>query len=682
MHEVSYLKIIKAEHAGFCSGVRKALDVALKAARNGTVYSLGPLAHNEALLRHLNDKGVVTVERLADVPPGATVLIRTHGVTPDIFTEAAERGIKIIDATCSFVGKLQKLVATLTDEGKQVIIVGDPAHPEVKGLVGWGNGEPIVISSPEQISRIDVRKSLAVVAQTTQRQSIVNEIGEKLKEQVPAVDIYETICQATVQRQATAQKLADNVDVMVVVGGSQSSNTRKLAEICRDAGVKTIQITEADELDTSQLQDVGTVGVTAGASTPDWTIKEVIGKMENEKNVESQEEQVAVDEVSLNQEVRELSAGDVVKGTVVQISEDEILVDIGYKSEGVLPRQEMILKPDETLSKSVQVGQEIEVAVKNVDTQEGRVLLSRKKIEHKNKWEELEQAFEKGTVLTGTVKEAVQAGLVIDLGGGYEGFMPGSLVDIRFIPDFSEFVNQEITFKVIEIRREKEKLILSRKQVLEEESSAQKEQILAALKPGEIIRGTVKRLTNFGAFVDVGGIDGLVHISEISWHRIDQPSEVLNVNDEIDVKVIEVIPERERIGLSIRQALPDPWAEVAKKFKAGEIVEGKVTRLVDFGVFVELIPGVEGLVHISQLASYHVKQASEVVQQGETVKVKILDINTEAKRVSLSMRDASPRPKKEAAQQQYQQPADTGTGLTLGDVFGNLFDKSDNDKEE
>ncbi|MBS4030738.1 MAG: bifunctional 4-hydroxy-3-methylbut-2-enyl diphosphate reductase/30S ribosomal protein S1 [Clostridiales bacterium] len=689
------MKIITAEHAGFCGGVRKAVDAALKAAGNGAVYSLGPLAHNESLLRRLHDNGVVTVERLADVPPGAKVLIRTHGVTPDIFAEAAQRGIEIIDATCPYVAKLQKLVATLTAEGKQVIIVGDPAHPEVQGLVGWGNGEPHVISSPEQISQIDSNKPLAVVAQTTQRQSIVNEIGEKLKEQVPAVDIYETICQATVQRQATARELADEVDVMVVVGGSQSSNTRKLAEICRDAGVKTIQITEADELDTSQLQDVGTVGVTAGASTPDWTIKEVIGKMENEKNVESQEEpevqeeqeeqeeQVAVEEVSLNQEVREFSAGDVVTGTIVQISEDEVLVDIGYKSEGVLPRQEMILKPDEALSEAVQIGQEIEVVVKNVDTQEGRVLLSRKNIERKNKWEELEQAFENGNVLTGRVKEAVQAGLVVDLGGGYEGFMPGSLVDIRFIPDFSEFVNQEITFKVIEIRREKEKLILSRKQVLEEESSAQKEQILKGLKQGEIIRGTVKRLTNFGAFVDVGGIDGLVHISEISWHRIDHPSEVLNVNDEIDVKVIEVIPERERIGLSIRQALPDPWTEITKKFKAGEVVEGKVTRLVDFGVFVELIPGVEGLVHISQLAGYHVKQASEVVQQGETVKVKILDINTEAKRVSLSMRDASPRPKKEATQQQqYQQPADTGTGLTLGDVFGNLFDTSDNDKEE
>jgi len=319
------------------------------------------------------------------------------------------------------------------------------------------------------------------------------------------------------------------------------------------------------------------------------------------------------------------------------------------------------------------LGQEVEVAVKTVDEQEGRVTLSRKEIERKQKWLELEQAFENGTITTGCVKEVVQAGMVVDLGGGYEGFMPGSLVDVTFVPDFSVYLNEIVSFKVIEIRREKEKLILSRKQVLEEEAAVLKERILHSLKPGQVIRGTVKRLTNFGAFVDVGGIDGLVHISEMSWNRIGNPSEVLSVGEEIDVKVIDVIPERERIGLSLRQAQLDPWTQIARQFKPGDVVEGKVTRVVDFGVFVELVPGVEGLVHISQLANHHVKQASEVVQQGQMVKVKILDINTDARRVSLSMREAAPRAKKEQVKE-VQQPIDTGTGLTFGDVFGNLFD--------
>lgn len=404
--------------------------------------------------------------------------------------------------------------------------------------------------------------------------------------------------------------------------------------------------------------------------------------MENEKvneeiqdeqvTEESQQEQVSVEEITMNQAVREFSVGDVVKGIVVQISEDEVLVDIGYKSEGVLPRQEMILAADQELSSVIRLGQEVEVAVIAADEQEGKIILSRKTIERKQKWAELEHAFENGTVMSGRVKEVVQAGMVVDLGGGYEGFMPGSLVDVTFVPDFNVFLDEKVFFKVIEIRREKEKLILSRKQVLEEEAAVLKDRILNALKPGQVIRGTVKRLTNFGAFVDVGGIDGLVHISEMSWSRIDNPGEVLSVGEEIDVKVIDVIPEKDRIGLSLRQAQPDPWIRIARQFKPGDVAEGKVTRIVDFGVFVELAPGVEGLVHISQLASHHVKQASEIVQQGQLVKVKILDINTDAKRVSLSMREAAPSPKKEHVKE-VQQPQDTGTGLTFGDVFGNLF---------
>jgi 4-hydroxy-3-methylbut-2-enyl diphosphate reductase len=673
------LKITLADYAGFCGGVKKAVDKATDAAKDGTVYSLGPLAHNESLLRYLDEKGVKTVETLADIPDGVKVLIRTHGAPPGVFQEAERRGLHLIDATCPHVRDLQKLVARLVAEGKQVVIAGDPAHPEVQGLVAWGQGKPLAVSSASQLTEIPLDGHIALVVQTTQRQGIVAEFGEKLKQLNPAVEIYNTICQATTKRQEAACRLAREVDVMVVIGGTQSSNTRKLAEVCRAEGVTTITLTEAHELGKHELQQARTVGVTAGASTPDWTIKEVIAKMEDEKNVEQQdeqmtEEQVDDEQITLDQDVKEFTVGEIVTGTVVQVTEDEALVDIGYKSEGILPRQEVILQHGQNMAEEYREGQQLELVVKKMDAQEGKVILSRKAIERKQKWEELELAFQDGNVLSGRVKESVPAGLVIDLGGGYEGFMPGSLVDTRYVPDFSELLNQELQFKVIELRREKEKVILSRKQVLEDEMASKKEEILNSLQPGQIIHGTVKRLTNFGAFVDVGGIDGLIHISEISWHRIEQPSEVLSVGQEIDVKVIEVIPERERIGLSLRQALPDPWTKVSNSFKPGDIVEGKVTRLVNFGVFVELIPGVEGLVHISQMANYHVKQPSEVVKEGQLVKVKILDINTEAKRVSLSLRDASPRPKKETVPQPVQNN-DSGTGLTFGDVFGDLFNE-------
>ena len=621
-----------------------------------------------------------------DIPDGATVIIRSHGIRPEILQKASEKKLTIINATCPFVQKLQNLVKDLTEQGQQVVIVGDRQHPEIQGVLGWGQDKPFVVQSPAEVGQLkglDSTQPVAVVAQTTQQLSILKEIVEKLKKLVPVVHIHNTICKATALRQDAASEMAQQVDAMVVIGSKSSSNTRKLAAICRSAGAKTIEVTDAADLDTAQLQGVRTVGVTAGASTPDWVIKEVIGKMENELNLEKQEEQeqeqATVEEAPMEDALRDFSVGDVVKGTVEQVSDEEALINIGYKSEGVLPRQEVILSADQTLSSTLQVGQEIEVMVKKIDEQEGKITLSRKAIEREQKWQELEEAFKNGTILTGTVKETVQAGMVVDLGGGYEGFMPGSLVDIRFIPDFSEFLNQEVRFKIIEMRKEREKLILSRKQVLEEEAQAKKEEILNSLKPGQIIRGTVKRLTNFGAFVDVGGIDGLVHISEIAWHRIETPSEILSVGDEIDVKVTEVIPERERIGLSLRQAQPDPWTQIDKQYKAGDIVEGKVTRVVDFGAFVELIPGVEGLVHISQIANYHVKHPSDVVTQGQTVKVKILDINTEAKRVSLSMREAAPRPKREP-QPQVKQQQETGTGLTLGDVFGDLFDDLNKDK--
>ncbi|MDI9463166.1 MAG: 30S ribosomal protein S1 [Bacillota bacterium] len=735
------MKITVAEKAGFCSGVKKAVELALKEAENGHVYALGLLAHNEELIKLLGKKGIIFIDDLNAVPEGAAVIIRAHGERPEVFEEARKKSLKIIDATCPYVRRLQELAARLVREGRQVVIAGNPDHPEIRGVVGWAEDKPLVLQDAKEenlLNKLDKKKPVSVLAQTTQQVSILNEIVEKLKETVPAVDIYNTVCKATAMRQEAARKLAEMADVMIVIGSEKSSNTKKLAAVCRQTGTRTIQIATADELDTAQLQGVRTVGVTAGASTPDWLIKEVISKMENgnksvelqggeqtaeekvaeeqtaeEQAVEEQhtevqveeeqpaekqaaeepaaEEQVAEEESAveeaaeeqaaeekpaeeqpMEQAVKSLSVGDIVRGTVVQVSDGEALIDIGYKSEGVLPRHEIILSADQPVSAVLQPGQEIDVLVKRIDDSEGKAVVSRRELQRRERWDELEKAFQEGEVLSGIVKETVNAGMVIDLKDGYEGFMPGSLVDIRYIPDFKEFLNQEVSFKIIEIRKEKEKLILSRKQVLEEEAERRKQEVLNSLQPGQIISGVVKRLTNFGAFVDVGGIDGLVHISEISWHRIEHPSEVLKVGDEIEVKVTEVIPERERIGLSLRQAQPDPWTQVDEKFSIGDIVEGKVTRTVDFGAFVELIPGVEGLVHISQLANYHVKQTTDVVQQGEVVKVKILDINTEAKRISLSIKEALPSPRQDS-ELQAQKPQDSGTGLTLGDVFGDLF---------
>lgn len=667
------LEIRIAEHTGFCRGVKRAVDLAREAARCGPVFALGELAHNQALKLWLEEQGVSFVESLAQVPDGASVLIRTHGAAPEVFAEATGRGMLVFDATCSYVSRLQVLVRELVDKGARVLIIGDAIHPEVQALSAWGRGQAMIISQEAEIDRLSLEKPLAVVFQTTQRRDIAGRICEKLKTLVPAVEIYDTICQATWQRQEAVRRLAPAVDIMVVVGDRHSANTRRLAEISREAGTVTIEVAQGSELNRSQLRGAKFVGIAAGASTPDWTIKEVITKMEAEKDLVQHNEQEVADQPAFAESLQRFAAGDEVRGTVVQVTEDEVFVDIGYKSEGILPRQETNVGPDQTLTTAFQQGQELTLLVVKVDEQEGKILLSRQAVEGRQRWEAVEKAAQDGTVLSGKVKEAISAGLVVDLGGGLEGFMPGSMVDVRFIPDFKEFVNMEIKFKVVELRRERGKVIISRKQVLEEEAVVRKEQILNSLKIGQILRGTVRRLTNFGAFVDIGGIDGLVHVSEISWSRVEQPAQALKVGEEVDVKVIELIPERERIGLSIRQAQPDPWTEVARKFKSGDVVQGKVTRLAGFGAFVELIPGVEGLVHISQMAAHHVKQPSEVVREGQEVKVKILEINTAAKRVSLSMREANPRPKKEPV---GQPASDSSPALTLGDVFGELFNGS------
>jgi 4-hydroxy-3-methylbut-2-enyl diphosphate reductase len=670
---VRALEIRIAKHAGFCRGVKRAVEMAMQAARSGPVYALGALAHNEALLQRLEEEGISFVADLAQVPDEETVLIRTHGAAPQVFALAAERGMRVLDATCVYVRMLQQLVADLADKGRQVLIAGDPEHPEIQAAVAWGRGRATVISTAAEAERLCLESPVAVVFQTTLRRSIAEEICEKLKAINPAVEIYDTICQATAQRQDAVRRLAQAVDAMVVIGSRQSANTRKLVEISREAGTMTIEVAHSSELDSSQLRGAKSVGVAAGASTPDWTIKEVITKMTTEKEPVQSDGQEVTEQSALTGSLQRFSVGDEVKGTVVQVTDDEVFVDIGYKSEGVLPRQETNAGPDQSLSDIFRPGQELTLLVRKVDEQDGRLTLSRRAVEGRQRWEALERALQEGTVLSGTVKEAGPAGLVVDIGGGVEAFMPGSMVDVRFIPDFKEFVNTEVNFKVVELRRERGKVVISRKQLLEEETAARKDQVLSSLQVGQIVRGTVRRLTNFGAFVDVGGIDGLVHVSEISWSRVEHPAQALKVGDELDVKVIELIPERERIGLSVRQAQPDPWSEVARKFKAGDVVEGRVTRLAGFGAFVELIPGVEGLVHISQMAAHHVKQPSEAAREGQQVKVKILEINTAAKRVSLSMREANPRPKKDAV---GLQTTDKEPALTLGDVFGDLFNGS------
>ncbi|MDY6826673.1 MAG: bifunctional 4-hydroxy-3-methylbut-2-enyl diphosphate reductase/30S ribosomal protein S1 [Bacillota bacterium] len=665
------VQVILAKRAGFCSGVKRAVNRLLEeSAGFAKVNTLGPLVHNDDVMNYLKRYSIEVIEQPNEAD-GAFVALRTHGVPPAMLCDLKERGTVIIDLTCPRVSKIQQIAAGLFSSGKQVLIFGNRDHPEVKGLVGWAGDKAIVVTSITELANLSFEKPVALIAQTTADPEQYKEIKKAFEEKFPEGEVFQTICPETGLRQKEVVNLAQRVEALVVVGSKSSANTKALFDCCRQLK-PSCRVTNAGELDWSFLKDFNTVGVTAGASTPPWTIKEVVESMENE-NLDAKQNEEQFDFAG---EVKVAQVGEQVSGKVARVTAEEVYVDIGAKTEAILPVEEVHLEKGKELTELFAPEDDIEVTVLETDEQEGKVIVSHKRLAREKRLKEIEQALADDLIMEGRVKQVVQAGMVIDLGTGVEGFMPGSLVDVRFIPDFQEFKNEQIQFKILEFDRDKGKLILTRKKVIEEENASKREDILQSMEVGSTIKGVVKRLTNFGAFVDIGGIDGLVHISELSWERVGHPSEVLKVGDEIEVKVLEVIPEKERISLSIRKTQPDPWTRAVQELEGGQLITGKVTRLVNFGAFIELRPGVEGLAHISQLADYHVQHPSEILKEGEDVEVKILEIKPKAKRISLSVKEARgvTAASKEAAGNVN---GEENGQVTLGDVFGELFDNED-----
>ncbi|MDW7740150.1 MAG: bifunctional 4-hydroxy-3-methylbut-2-enyl diphosphate reductase/30S ribosomal protein S1 [Bacillota bacterium] len=670
------MEIIVAGKAGFCSGVNRAVSFLLdNAEKYGAGVTLGPLVHNEEVISYLSDHGVDVVE-LPEEAHGAFIAIRTHGVTPEILKKLETMSTpRMIDLTCPRVRKVQKLAEDYHKKGYKIIVFGNRNHPEVIGIVGWSGGTAEVITHPDDLENIEKQNGIVLISQTTGNKELFEKVIESFMNKFPEGAVYNTLCPETGLRQEEVTELARRVEALIVVGSKMSANTKALYDKCRQLK-PACRIANAGELKNSFLKGYNRFGVVAGASTPSWTIKEVVEKMENESLEVNNEEGF-----EFEGELRVAQVGEQVTGKIARVTADEVFVDIGSKTEAILPAEEVYLEDNKSLTDLFVPEESIEVTVLDVDDQEGKITVSHKRLARDSRLNELEAAMTDEKIITGRVKQVIPAGLIIDLGHGIDGFMPGSLVDVRYIPDFNEFQNREIEFKVQEYDKEKGKLILSRKKVVEEENNRKKEEIFNTLEAGSTISGVIKRLTNFGAFVDIGGIDGLIHISELSWERVGHPSEVLKVGEEVEVKVIEIIPEKDRISLSLRHTQTDPWTKAVEELENGQIVTGKVTRLVNFGAFIEIMPGVEGLAHISQLADFHVNNPAEVLAEGENVEVKILEIKPKSKRISLSI--------KEAGGISVSMEGISGNGMdegnvTLGDVFGDLFDEGDfkkNDKD-
>lgn len=635
-----------AESAGFCFGVKRAIEMAYGEIEKNSgkpLYSYGPLIHNKAVTGDLEQKGLRIIESLDGVEQG-TVVIRSHGVGKELYDKLEEKGMTIVDGTCPFVKKIHHIVNEAWKSGKDIIIVGDGRHPEVMGINGWCGGSAVILESPEEAAaaELPLEKEYAVVVQTTFRQSKFDEMLDILRKKGISLDVSQTICSATEKRQAEAVILSKNVDKMIVIGDKKSSNTQKLVEICRKNCENTVHIETICDLVLNLFSKNDKIGITAGASTPPAIIKEVVVTMsealENAvQNLGGSEE--ATFEQMLEESLVTLHTGDVVKGTVIQVVNEEVSVNLGFKSDGVIPRGEFSRDTTVVPSKTVQPGDEIEVFVVRVNDGDGNVLLSRKRIEEQKGMEEIEAAFNEKTVVTGTVTDVVKGGLIAIV-NGVRVFIPSSQVSNRFIEDLSVFKGQDLEFNIIEMDRVKRRIIGGRKALVEQEIAAKRAALFETIEVGSKIAGTVSRLTDFGAFVDLGGVDGLIHISEMSWGRISNPREVLKEGQAVEVFVLDVDKEKGKISLSLKDANMNPWKLAADKYAVGSIVEGKVVRMVPFGAFVELEPGVDGLVHISQIANKHVVKPEDELKVGEMINVKVLEVNSEQKKISLSKRQA------------------------------------------
>jgi len=687
---VTLLQLFIAENAGFCFGVKNAIKTVEELINKGeSAYTLGELIHNPQVVEMLKQKGI-RPSNLEDINEG-TLIIRTHGVNRDLIEMAKSKGLNIIDATCPFVKKVHQKALEISNKGYMVIIIGDPHHPEVQGIQSWSGKDVKVIETPEDARNFFTNKKVGVVVQTTQTEENVQQIMEILKQKIDIEIFYNTRCNATKQRQESAANLAVNMDVMIVVGGKNSANTKKLATICRNIIPRVYHIETSDEIKKEWFQKNDKVGITAGASTPDWILKEVVLQMEeisNEFNRQEGENLQNEDKVIIEQtqnevpyEFTDINEDTVVEGTVVKVSENEVLVNVGHKSDGIIPLNELSNEPFESPTEIVNVGDKINVYILKLEDKEGNLLLSKKRADAILVWDDIEKAFKNNEIVEGTVKSVVKGGLLANI-KGITGFIPASHIDLKYVADLNVYTGQKLQFKVIELDKAKNRIVLSRKEVLKEEKERLKEHTWANIQEGQVIKGIVRRLTDFGAFVDIGGIDGLIHISDMSWQKINHPSEVVKENDEVEVKVLKVDKERGRISLGLKQVMPTPWDNIDSKYKEGSIVTGKVVNLVSFGAFVELEPGLEGLVHISQISKEHIPTPHAVLNVGDEVKVKILKINKEDKKLSLSIREAQ-------EQEKQPEPTDNDTvnyiqkndTITIGDMIGDVLIKRDSEEK-
>ena len=636
------MNIHLAKTAGFCYGVNRAVDLVEEAIASGKpTVTLGPIAHNRHLVGRFDAQGVRVVTTLNDIPAGSTVVIRSHGIPRRIYEALQNMDVEVIDATCPSVKRIHGLVAKAEKAGRQPIIIGTPTHPEVEAIAGWCE-HPLVFSDAESLEKwLNLSPEhrnlpVTVVSQTTSTQFLWNSCKKIIKKVCTNHEIFDTICRATENRQAEAAKLAESCRAMIVVGDRNSSNTGRLAHICAEHCANVALVDSADELDPATYRCFDTIGITAGASTPAWIIKEVYQTMSEMNNTVDAVAEESF-EAMLENSIKTLNTGDKVFGTVTAIGSTEVQIDLGTKHAGYIPYDEVSADPSVKPEDVLKVGDEIEVFVVRVNDQEGTVQLSRKKLEGMKVWDDVEKACEEKTPVEGIITEENKGGVVANV-KGVRVFIPASQTGVAKGGDLSELKGQTVKLRITEFNRARRRVVGSIRDINREARKAAIEKIWSEIEVGKKYTGTVKSMTSYGAFVDIGGVDGMVHISELSWGRIKSPEEVVKVGDTIEVYVIKFDPEKRKISLGYKTPEMNPWNQFCAKYNVGDVAHVKIVKIVDFGAFAEILPDVDGLIHISQVADHRVDKVSDVLSEGQEVDAKIIDVDNDRKRISLSIR--------------------------------------------
>ncbi len=647
------MKITLAKTAGFCFGVNRAVQMVYDLLeQNKKVCTLGPIIHNENLVNELKEKGVRIVDGVSEVEDGETLVIRSHGVPSSIFCEAEKSGVTVADATCPFVAKIHNIVSKESESGNTVLIAGDENHSEVIGIKGHVNGECFVFSSLEELEKLTdlhpeiTQKPVIAVAQTTFNAKKWLFIQNFLKKVYTNAKIFDTICNATSARQDEARSLSAVNDAMIVIGGKHSSNTAKLFEVCKASCERTYLLGSADEIPLSELKGCDRVGVVAGASTPAGIIKEVIITMsENLQPVDEQTEGIETvqksfeemtDEEAFEASLSNLTGDQKVQGVVLAVDSTEVQVDFGRGITGYVSAAEFSSDPNVKLLEEVKVGDVLNLIIMKINDQEGTAMLSKRRFDAIAGWDNIIKAKESNEILNGTVSDVVKGGVVVYT-NNVRVFIPASQATASRNDSLEDLKGKEVSFRIIEIGRGR-KAVGSIRSVLRDERRAAREKIWETIAVGDRFEGVVKSLTTYGAFVDIGGVDGMVHISELSWQRIKNPAEVVSVGDTVNVYVKAIDTEKKKISLGYKNPDDNPWKKFLETYSVGDVVNVKIVSLTNYGAFARILAGVDGLIHISQIADKHVEKTADELKVGQEVDAKIIAVDTEKKRISLSIR--------------------------------------------